>query len=146
MKNNERATVNFDKMLLPELKAEAKSRKVKGFSTMKKAELVSALKATEAQVKPAESFIDGLKAAFAVEREARSNKGREAGKGGTVTLKTRPEDKVLAYRLQRGSQTAKLSAKQSKRVRKAEAKLYDRKRVDGFSCSGMDTTNLFTYA
>ena len=35
----------MDKMKVPELKAEAKKRKIKGFSTMRKAELLAALKA-----------------------------------------------------------------------------------------------------
>jgi len=34
----------MDKMKVPELKAEAKKRKIKGFSTMRKAELLAALK------------------------------------------------------------------------------------------------------
>jgi len=37
--------MNFDDMKLPELKAEAKKLKIKGFSTMRKAQLVSVLKA-----------------------------------------------------------------------------------------------------
>jgi len=37
--------IYMDKMKVPELKAEAKKRKIKGFSTMRKAELLAALKA-----------------------------------------------------------------------------------------------------
>jgi hypothetical protein len=145
MKNNERSIVtNYSKLSLDALKLKAQDLKIKGRSKMNKAELLAAVNAaTETPAKPAESFIDGIKAAFANEREARSNKGREAGKGGTVTLKTRPEDKALAYRLQRGSQSAKLTGKQSKRVRKTEAKLMNRSRQN--VCSGMGVP-LLTYA
>lgn len=115
-------------MLLPELKTEAKARKIKGFSTMKKAELIAAL---EAATKPAESFIDGLKATLANDSEARSNKGRKAGNAAPVTRKLHPETKATQYRLQRGSQSARLTKRQSKRVRKAEAKLNNRSRPDG---------------
>lgn len=104
-------------MKLPELKAAAKARKIKGFSTMKKAELVQAL--TDAQPKP-ESFIDSIKAAFANAREHRKNAGRKAGGDGVLTLKTLPAEKIMNYRLQRGSVTAKLTAKQARRVRKSE--------------------------
>jgi len=41
----------MDKMKVPELKAEAKKRKIKGFSTMRKAELLAALKGEEKKSK-----------------------------------------------------------------------------------------------
>jgi len=149
-------------MLLSELKAEAKTRKIKGFSTMKKAELVAALEANDriasgidnsakGNVKSlgdftqyaGDSFIDGLKATFANEREVRSNKGRYAGSQGKRTRKTLPEDKEYAFRLQRGSDSATLTPKQAKRVRKTEAKLYNLRRGT-IECFG--NARRFTYA
>jgi len=42
----------MDKMKVTELKAEARKRKIKGFSKMKKAELLAALKGAEPEAKP----------------------------------------------------------------------------------------------
>lgn len=142
MKNNERDTVDFDKMLLPDLKAEAKARKIKGFSAMKKAELVAALKA-DSEPEPAMSVVEAIVTGIRNDREARSNKGRYAGSQGKRTRKTLPEDKEYAYRLQRGSDSAKLTPKQAKRVRKTEAKLYNQNR--NTACFGMGARP-FTFA
>lgn len=113
---------DYAKMTLPELKAEAKG-KIKGFSTMKKADLVSALselnKPTEAQP----SFVEAIVANIRNTREARSNKGRAASKYSDSPSKNLPEDKATAYKMQRGSSTAKLTAKQVRRIRKATNQL-----------------------
>lgn len=113
--------VDFTDMKLPELKAEAKARKIKGFSTMKKAELVQVLTDSEPKATK-ESFIDGIKAAFANMRQDRTNKGRKAGSEGKVTTPQLWQMKDLAYRLQRGSETARLTPAQLRRLRKAERK------------------------
>lgn len=110
--------VNFNDMKLPELKAEAKKRNLKGYSTMKKAELLAALEAT---VKPkAESMVDAIKAALRNAREERSNKGRKASALSVSTEKKTPAAKAAAFALQRGSTSAKLTKAQQRRVRKSE--------------------------
>jgi hypothetical protein len=113
MKGN---TLNLSTATVPELKAAAKSAGIKGYSTMKKADLLEALTPVE-KAKP-ESFIDGIKAAMRNARESRSNKGREASRNSSVTLKTPSVNKALAFRLQRGSQSARLTPAQARRVRK----------------------------
>lgn len=50
----------MDKMKLPELKAEAKKRKIKGFSKMKKAELLEALKPAEKPAPKKESSLGNI--------------------------------------------------------------------------------------
>jgi Rho termination factor-like protein len=115
-------TVDFTKMNLPELKAEAKARKIKGFSTMKKADLVAALVDSEPKPVKAESMVDAIKAAIRNAKDARSNKGRTAGSEAVKTGKVGPVAKAQAFRLQRGSITAKMTAKQARRVRKTESK------------------------
>lgn len=113
-------TVNYSDMKLPELKSLAKKLKIKGFSTMKKADLVTAIEQNDKAKNKPESFIDSIKAAFANAREHRKNAGRKAGSEAVLTLKTLPAEKIMNYRLQRGSVTAKLTAKQARRVRKSE--------------------------
>lgn len=152
MKNNERVTVvNYSKLSLEELKMKAQELKIKGRSKMNKADLVEAITTimnTETELQSAldnsakgnvkslgdftkhatESYVDVIVAGIREAREVRSNKGRRDGERGDVTLKTTPEDKAMAYRLQRGSVTAKLTGKQSKRVRKTQAKRYNLER------------------
>lgn len=112
--------MNYEDMKLPELKAEAKTRKIKGYSTMKKAELVFALIESDVKPAPKESMIDAIKAAIRTAREARSSKGRKAGYMSDLTPKMDARKKEFNYRLQRGSATARLTAKQARRVRKTE--------------------------
>jgi hypothetical protein len=104
--------VNYSEMNLTQLKAAAKDKGLKGYSTMKKAELVSALNTLVAS-KP--SFIDMIKARMAESREARSNAGRKAGSEATVTEKMTVARKNDVYRAQRGG---KLTARQLRRLRK----------------------------
>lgn len=105
-------------MKLPELKALAKKLEVKGFSTMKKADLVAAI---EVVSKPKrESMVDAIKAALRNAREDRSNKGRSAAKYATSPEPKLWQLKDLSFRLQRGSEHAKLTARQARRVRKTQ--------------------------
>lgn len=120
MNNNERSTVDFSGMMVPELKDKAKSLGIKGYSTMKRADLLAALDAHTKAAENQPSFIDTLKASFAVNREVRSAKGRKAGKNADVTAPKSPASKALAYKLQRGSESAKMTARQARRVRKTE--------------------------
>jgi len=139
-------------MNLPELKAEAKSRKIKGFSTMKKADLVAALAVNEnlksaldnsdkgnveslgdfteyADDKP--SLVEAIQASIRNAREARRMKGMEAGLKANVTAKVHPDSKVATFRSQRNG--GKLTAKQARRVRKTRNRMLAGKNV----CTGM---------
>jgi hypothetical protein len=115
--------MDYSKMLLPELKTLAKELGVKGFSTMKKAALVDYLSLMEKpepkpkKVAPVESMVDAIKAALRNAREDRSNKGRNAAKYAVSTEPKLWQLKDLSFRLQRGSEHAKLTAKQARRVR-----------------------------
>lgn len=117
--------MDYSKMLLPELKAEAKTRKIKGFSTMNKATLIEELKIYDGvkagldSSAKSESFVDAIKAAFANARQERANKGRKAGSEGNVTAKQTLSRKIAAYSAQRNG--GKLTAKQLKRYRKSAA-------------------------
>jgi hypothetical protein len=104
------------------LRSIAKDKGIKGYSTMKKADLVAALEQLD---KPAEvkvSFIDYIKSTFAEAREARSNKGREAAKFADVSTAKESSAKIHNYLEQRSNVTIcnKLTAKQARRVRKAQ--------------------------
>lgn len=115
--------MDFAKMNLTELKAEAKSRKIKGFSTMKKADLIAALELTN-QPEPvkSESMVDAIKGTIRNIKESRSNKGRKAG-SNSIKIANKPwQTKDLSFRLQRGSETAKLTARQARRLRKDQRK------------------------
>jgi len=137
-------------MNLPELKAEAKSRKIKGFSTMKKADLVTALSVNEnlksaldnsdkgnvvslgdftEDAKP--SFVEAIQASIRNAKEARRMKGMEAGRKANVTAKVHPDSKVATFRAQRNG--GKLTAKQERRVRKTQNRMLAGKNV----CTGM---------
>lgn len=115
-------------MKLPELKAEARAKGIKGFSTMKKAALIDYLELMEkpkrkpAKVAPVESAVLAIKAALRIAREDRSSKGRKAGMMATKTSMMMPDAKADNYALQRGSMSAKLTSAQARRVRKAERK------------------------
>jgi len=141
--------VDFTKINLPELKAEAKSRKIKGFSTMKKADLVAALAVNEnlksaldnsdkgnveslgdftEYAKP--SFVEGIQASIRNAREARRMKGAEAGRKANVTAKLLPESKEQTYRAQRNG--GRLTPKQERRIRKTRNRMLAGKNV----CTG----------
>jgi len=132
---------DYARLSLDALKLKAADLKIKGRSKMNKAELIAAIEAT--QPLKAESVVDAIVAGIRNDREARSNKGRSAGNASPKTKKMHPDTKAVQYRLSRGSMTAKLTPKQSKRVRKAEAKFYNAQRYN--VCTGMGANN-FTYA
>lgn len=119
MNNDERPNVNYADMKLAELKSLAKEKHIKGFSTMKKADLIAALEDLKAPAQTV-SFIEGIKAAIQHAREVRSSKGRKAAANADVTPKMTSLAKISVYRLQRGSETARMTAKQRRRVRKTE--------------------------
>jgi iron-sulfur cluster repair protein YtfE (RIC family) len=113
--------LNYSDMNVTELKSTAKARGIQGYSTMKKADLVSALTNADKATKVS-SVVDAIKAAYRNMREERSNKGRKAGKGAKVHASKPWQTKDLSYRLQRGSEHATLTGKQSKRLRKTQRK------------------------
>jgi Rho termination factor-like protein len=116
--------MNYNEMKLPALKSLAKERKVKNFSTMRKPELVEALTVQDVpEVKAPESVVDAIKAAIRNAKEERSNKGRAAGNAAPKTIPTDPDSKAMHFALQRGSGTAKLTAKQERRVRKTRKRM-----------------------
>ena len=141
MKGN--TLTDYSKLTVPALKLKASELKIVGASTMRKAELVAAIEAKLKADAPKPSFVEGIVAGIRNARDARKLKGQYAGQQGKLTRKTRPEDKEYAYRLQRGSETATLTDKQARRVRKAEAKLYNMPR--GSVCAGMGGRG-FTYS
>lgn len=122
-------------MLLPELKAELKSRGVSGYSGLKKADLIQMLEATDEPKLGAEteetlasaldnstksnvvSNIDAIKAAIRIDREDRSNRGRNAGNAADKTTKQTLAIKVEGYRNQNNG--GKMTPKQARRYRKA---------------------------
>lgn len=108
-------------MNLTELKALAKG-KVKGFSTMKKADLVSALEALDKPAETKVSFIDYIKSTLAEAREVRSSKGIEAAKYAKVSMPKSSYSKTNNYLVQRSNVSAckNLTARQARRVRKAQ--------------------------
>ena len=128
---------------VPELKAFAKATGIKGYSTMKKAELIEALKNKSVVVQKLESalensakgnvedlgdftqyapvsFIDGIVAAIRNAREERSNKGREASRNSVQPIKQTLTTKAEGYRNQRNG--GRLTKAQERRLRKAENK------------------------
>lgn len=133
--------MNYSEMNLPQLKAAAKEKGLKGYSTMKKADLVAALSESEPVVEAPASLVELIKARIREAAEARSNAGRSAGSEATVTAKVQPGVKAAKYRLQRGSSTAKLTARQARRVRKTELASGQRRNV----CTGFGGTTL-TYS
>jgi hypothetical protein len=108
-------------MNVTELKSTAKARGIRGYSTMKKADLVSALTNADKATKVS-SYVDAIVAAYRNMREERSNKGREAAKYAESPEAKPWQTKDLSYRLQRGSEHARLTGKQSKRLRKTQRK------------------------
>lgn len=118
--------MNYDAMKLPDLKALAKERKIKGYSHLNKADLVQMLQANDSPTlgtaPKRESFIDGIKAAYANMREARSNRGRRAGQDAKISARMSAERKTQNYLNQRSgvSPCMTLTARQARRVRKAE--------------------------
>jgi hypothetical protein len=133
---------DYSKLTVPALKLKASDLKIAGYSTMRKAELLEAITAKLKSDEPKPSFVEGIVAGIRNAKDARKLKGQYAGQQGTRTRKTLPEDKEYAFRLQRGSETAKLTGKQSRRVRKTEAKLYNLRR-GSLQCFGNAAT--FTY-
>lgn len=129
--------MSFDNMKLPELKAQAKAWGIKGYSTMRKPEILQALAdheaslATEAEqgYNPAEvnsqptSGVAGILASMKSFADAKSRKGRAAGQRAKIIAPMSRFDREQIYRLQRGSDTATLTARQQRRLRKADAKL-----------------------
>ena len=140
MKGN--TLTDYSKLTVPALKLKASELKIVGASTMRKAELVTAIEAKLKADAPKPSFVEGIVAGIRNAKDARKLKGQYAGQQGKLTRKTRPEDKEYSYRLQRGSETATLTGKQSRRVRKTEAKLYNLRRGT-LECFG--TARTFTY-
>jgi hypothetical protein len=133
---------DYSKLTVPALKLKASDLKIAGYSTMRKAELLEAITAKLKADEPKPSFVEGIVAGIRNAKDARKLKGQYAGQQGKLTRKTLPEDKEHAFRLQRGSESATLTAKQSRRVRKTEAKLYNMPR--GSVCIGMGGRG-FTY-
>lgn len=124
--------MNFSDMKLPELKATAKEYGIKGYSTMRKPELLQALTdhaAAEQAAKAAEinsqpvSGLAGMLATMKSFADAKSRKGRSAGQRAKIVAPMSQSDREQIYRLQRGSDTATLTARQQRRLRKAKAKL-----------------------
>jgi Rho termination factor-like protein len=134
---------DYSKLTVPALKLKASELKIVGASTMRKAELVSAIETKLKADAPKPSFVEGIVAGIRNAKDARKLKGQYAGQQGKRTRKTRPEDKEYAFRLQRGSETAKLTSKQARRVRKTEAKLYNMPRSS--MCTGFGA-RAFTYS
>lgn len=126
--------VDYSKMSLEMLKVKAQELSIKGRSKMNKAELVEAITekmapelADEAEagyapskLVPKQSMVEMIKSRIREAKEWRSNSGREAARYADATPKKSWQIKDLNYRLQRGSETARLTPRQARRVRKAE--------------------------
>jgi Rho termination factor, N-terminal domain len=147
---------DYSKLNLDALKMKAQDLKIKGRSKMNKSELIEAINSEIAlsdklksaldnsakgnvtslgdfrQYAQEESFIEGIKASIRNAKEARSNKGRKASAESTKTAKVHPQTKALKFALQRGSESAKLTSKQARRVRKTENRMAGRN-----VCTGM---------
>lgn len=122
-------TLNLSTATVPELRAAAKAAGMKGYSTMKKADLLGTLldyiqlmekpEPKSARMPPVESTVEAIKASIRNAQEARSNKGRKAGNEAVKTAKQTLYRKVEAYRKQRNG--GKMTPKQARRYVKAAA-------------------------
>jgi len=108
--------MNYNEMKLPELKAVAKDRKIKGYSSLNKAQLIEALSADDKPAK-VESVVEAIKAAIRNAKDARRMRGVAASQNSKVPFKQTLERKAEIYAADRNG--GKMSARQRQRYRKA---------------------------